>query len=76
MVIRKLIGIESAAPVAARGPAYWRYRKEIAELRDEVDRRRMIAETSAGDIGYGEAVEGTPVPCDEGRDEGASSQGN
>jgi 2-hydroxy-6-oxonona-2,4-dienedioate hydrolase len=61
MIIRNLIGIASAAAAAAGGAAYLRYRKEIAEIRDEVDRGSMIAETSAGDIEYGESGEGEPV---------------
>ena len=61
MIIRNLIGIASAAAAAAGCAAYLRYRKEIAEIRDKVDRGSMIAQTSAGDVEYGESGEGDPV---------------
>ena len=55
------IRILSAATLAAGATAYWRYRREITELRERLRSSSQIAETSSGSIEYGEAGEGQPL---------------
>ena len=61
MAVRNLIRILSAAASAVTLVAYVRYRKEIREIRDCVDRGSTIAETVAGPIEYAEAGAGEPL---------------
>jgi len=61
MAVRNRIRILSAAASAATLVAYARYRKEIREIRDCVDRGSTIAETAAGPIEYAEAGAGEPL---------------
>lgn len=53
--------ILAAAASAAGVLAYSRYRRELHELRDRVDRGSTVAETSAGDIEYAEIGDGEPM---------------
>ena len=61
MSIRKLSGILSAAASIATLAAYARYRKDIREIGDTLDRGSTIAETEAGEIEYSERGEGEPA---------------
>lgn len=56
-----LFRILSAATAAAGATAYLRYRREIAELRDQLEAGSEIAETSAGPIEFAEKGEGQPL---------------
>lgn len=53
--------IVSAAAATAGATAYFRYRREIAELRTQVRKGSRIAETPAGPVEYAEAGEGQPL---------------
>jgi pimeloyl-ACP methyl ester carboxylesterase len=56
-----LFRILSAAAAAAGAKAYLRYRREIADLRDQLGAGSEIAETSAGPIEFAEKGEGQPL---------------
>lgn len=56
-----LFRILSAAAAAAGATAYLRYRRELAELRDQLEAGSKIAETSAGPIEFAEKGEGQPL---------------
>lgn len=56
-----LFRILSTAAAAAGATAYLRYRREIAELRDQLEAGSEIAETSAGPIEFAEKGEGQPL---------------
>lgn len=60
-MIVKPLRVLSAAACAAGLFTYARYRKDIRAIRDAVDRRSTIAETTAGEVEYAEAGEGEPM---------------
>ena len=61
MVLRKLLGVLSAAASAATFVAYAQYRKEIRSIRSKVESGSTIAETMAGPVEYAERGEGEPL---------------
>lgn len=61
MVLRKLIGVLSAATSAASLVAYGRYRRDIRRIREKVESGSTIAETAAGPVEYAETGEGDPL---------------
>jgi len=56
-----LFRIISAAAATAGAAAYFRYRREIAELRSRLKAGSAIAETSAGPVEYAERGDGQPL---------------
>lgn len=60
-MLRKLLGIASAAGAAAGAVAYGRYLRDIGEIRSRVERGGTLVDTQAGPIEYAEEGSGEPL---------------